>query len=218
MTVLSGDGLAPLEPGTCHAACRKTHPSRHLRRHCRLQEPRPHPSPARAWRRGAAGHDGGCAAIRDAAGRWRAVVGPCLYGIVLSRRRAGCRAYPPCPRLRPDRRRTRHRRSDGQDGERPCRRPCLHRAARHRPPGAGGAGHESENVGACRNPPQCRDAAPGWHRLHRPQCRRDGGKRRSRFRAHGRTAGNRRGRRGPARWRRKAARRPHGRGDIRPDP
>ena len=72
--------------------------------------------------------------------------------------RARCRPYPPVARGRPDRRRARHRRPDGQARQRPRQRSRLDRAAGHRQAGADGAGDEPENVGASGDAPQPRDA------------------------------------------------------------
>ena len=68
-------------------------------------------------------------------------------------------------------------------------------------PGADGAGHEPENVGASGDAPQPRDAGEGRRPLRRPEPRRDGRERRGRRRPHGRAAGDRRGDRGAARHR-----------------
>ena len=77
-------------------------------------------------------------------------------------------------------RRARHRRPDRENGQRPCRRSGERGAARDRQAGPARAGDEPAYVVESGDATQRRTRHRGWRASHRPQCRRDGRKRRSR--------------------------------------
>ena len=181
-------------PRTGTASLPPRHPD-HRRRHRRLQGARPDPAPEGARHPRPLRADQGRAAIRHAAGRRRAGGRALLHGSVRCPERVRRRAYPPRARLRPDHRRARDRRPDGEDGAGPCRRSRQRHPARDQPAGAAGAGDEPADVDQCRDPAQRRAAPPRRRRLDRPECRRDGRSQRSRRRPHGRADRDRRRRR-----------------------
>ena len=121
-------------------------PAHHRRRHRGLQIARPDPPAARARHRGARGDDRGGAEVHHAAIGRRDRRRASVHGSV--RRAIGVRRrpYPARPRSEPDRGGARHRRPDGEDGERPGRRPRLCGAARHRQDDRAGARNESVDV------------------------------------------------------------------------
>ena len=127
-----------------------THPAHHRRRHRRLQIARPDPPAARARHRRARGDDGGGAEVHHAAVGRRARRRASLYRPVRRPFRVRRRPYPACSRAEHHRCRARHRRPDGEDGERPRRRSRLGGAARDRQEDPARAGDEPERCGATR--------------------------------------------------------------------
>ena len=186
---------------------RAARPAHHRRRHCRLQVARSHPPPAGSRR-------AACAASSPPPRSISSRRSP-------PARSAGERAYTDLfdpqsefdvghIRLARDtdldRGRAGDRRSDRQNGGRPCRRSRHRRAARDRQADPDRAGDESAHVGGQGDAAQSR-ATDGRRRpRRRPERRRNGRARRSRHRPHGRAAGNRRRRRGDAAQRRSARR------------
>ena len=85
--------------------------------------------------------------------------------------------------------------SDGKNGQRACRRSSNRRIAGDPLAIAGGAGNEPGHVGPSGNTRQLVHAGEARGQILRTQYWRNGGSRRSRGRAHGRTGRNRRRRR-----------------------
>ncbi len=131
----------------------------HRRRHRGLQIARPHPPPAGSRRRP-------CAASsprrrrnssrRSPPARWRAA--QVVHRPVRSEMRIRRRPHPARARHRSGRGRARHRRPDGEDGGRPCRRSRQRGAARHRQADPDRAGDEPDDVGAQGDAAQSRAA------------------------------------------------------------
>ena len=101
------------------------------------------------------------------------------------------RPYPARARHRSRHRGARHRRPDGEDGGRPCRRSRDRGAARHRQADPDRAGDEPDDVGAPATQRNLAQLDRRRRRDRRAQCRRDGGARRGRHRPHGGADGDR---------------------------
>ena len=130
------------------AATARPRAAHHRRRHRGLQIARPDPPAAGPRRDGALHPHRGGAGVRHAARRRRARGRPGVHRPVRSEIRIRRRPYPARARHRSRRGGARHRRPDGEDGGRPCRRSRDRGAARHRQADPDRAGDEPDDVGA----------------------------------------------------------------------